>query len=235
MEVFRLVDPPRHAVALISGGPDSATMGFALRSQGTRLTALSFDFGQRHREKLQAARAVAASLDAPHKIIELDVLGTLLTSYALTDATVAVPDGHNTGESKRTTVVAMRNAIMVDVATALAVTLKADAVGFAAHTDDHPVYPYYRPDFAQAYAAMPRCDNDGFVSPDVRVVAPFLSISKTEIVRIGQRLSVPFELTRSCRKDEKIHCGLCRSCVERREAFDAAGVADSTDYASTSP
>jgi 7-cyano-7-deazaguanine synthase len=232
-EVLRLVDPPSHAVALISGGLDSATMAFALRAQGTRLTAVSVDYGQRHRKELHAARALAAYLDAPHEIIDLHALGTRLTSCALTDATVVVPDGHYTDESMRATVVANRNAIMLDVATAIAVACDADAVAFAAHAGDHPVYPDCRPEFVQAYTAMVRCANEGFVSPGFRVVAPFLSLSKADIVTVGYRLGVPFELTWSCYKGKEIHCGLCGTCVERREAFEVAGVADPTTYVKT--
>lgn len=232
-EVFQLADPPSHAVALISGGLDSAVMAFVLRSQGTRLTAISIDYGQRHRKELRVARTVAAYLDVQHEIIDLHVLGKRLVSCALTDAKVAVPDGHYTDESMRTTVVANRNAIMLDLATAIAVAKGADAVAFAAHTGDHPIYPDCRPEFVQAYTAMARFANEGFVSPDFRVVAPFLSLSKAEIVTIGQQLSVPFELTWSFYKGTEIHCGRCGTCVERREAFDVAGVADPTAYANT--
>jgi 7-cyano-7-deazaguanine synthase len=195
------------------------------------LSLVSFDYRQRHRPELAAARAVAAGLGAPHEVIDLRPVGALLTGSALTDTSVEVPRGHYTDESMRRTVVPNRNAIMLDIATGIAVAQGADAVAFGAHGGDHPIYPDCRPEFVVAFTEMARVANAGFISSHFRVMAPFLSLTKSEIVRIGARLRVPFELTWSCYEGRAVHCGRCGACVERREAFTLAGVHDPTSYA----
>lgn len=206
-------------------------MAFALCAAASRLSLVSFDYAQRHRRELVAARAVAARLDAPHMIIDLRSVGALLTGSALTDPSVDVPQGHYSDESMTRTVVPNRNAIMLDIATGIAVVQGADAVAFGAHGGDHPIYPDCRPEFVEAFTAMVRVANAGFLSSRFRVVAPFLSLTKSEIVRIGARLGVPFELTWSCYEGGNFHCGRCGACVERSEAFTLAGVKDPTIYA----
>lgn len=206
-------------------------MAFALRAAGWRLSLVSFDYGQRHRTELDAARAVAAVLGAPHEVIDLRSVGALLTGSALTDNCVEVPRGHYTDASMRCTVVPNRNAIMLDIATGIAVTQGADAVAFGAHGGDHTIYPDCRPEFVRTFTAMVRVANAGFISSGFRVVAPFLSLTKSEIVRIGAGLGVPFELTWSCYEGRTVHCGRCGTCVERREAFTLAEIDDPTSYA----
>ncbi|MGH8966455.1 MAG: 7-cyano-7-deazaguanine synthase QueC, partial [Actinomycetes bacterium] len=223
-----LDEPPGHVVGVVSGGLDSTTMVFALRAAGWRLSLVSFDYGQRHRGELAAARAVAAAVGAPHEVIDLRPVGALLTGSALTDASVEVPWGHYTDVSMRRTVVPNRNAIMLDIATGIAVAREADAVAFGAHGGDHPIYPDCRPEFVRAFSEMVRMANAGFISSRFRVVAPFLSLTKSEVVRIGARLGVPYELTWSCYGGGTAHCGRCGTCVERREAFVLAGVRDPT-------
>ncbi|MGH3972382.1 MAG: 7-cyano-7-deazaguanine synthase QueC [Pseudonocardiaceae bacterium] len=226
-----LDEPPGHVVGVVSGGLDSTTMMFALRAAGSRLSLVSFDYGQRHHTELAAACAVAAGLGAPHEVIDLRQVGAMLIGSALTDTRVDVPQGHYTDESMRRTVVPNRNAIMLDIATGIAVARGADAVAFGAHGGDHPIYPDCRPEFVRAFTEMVRLANAGFISSRFRVVAPFLSLTKSEIVRVGAQLGVPFELTWSCYEGGKVHCGRCGTCVERREAFTLAGVDDPTSYA----
>jgi 7-cyano-7-deazaguanine synthase len=226
-----LDDPPGHVVGILSGGVDSTTMAFVLRAVGSRVSLVSFDYGQRHRRELDSARAVAVGLGAPHEVIDVRPVGALLSGSALTDTSVEVPRGYYTDESMRCTVVPNRNAIMLDIATGIAIAQGADAVAFGAHGGDHPIYPDCRPEFVRAFTEMVRVVNAGFISSRFRVVAPFLSLTKSEIIRIGARQGVPFELTWSCYGGGTVHCGQCGTCVERREAFALAGVHDPTSYA----
>jgi 7-cyano-7-deazaguanine synthase len=131
----------------------------------------------------------------------------------------------------RATVVPNRNAIMLDVAVARAVAVGAGAVAFGAHAGDHPIHPDCRPAFMQAYQQMALLANEGFTPPGFAVLAPFLAASKADIVTLGDRLGVPFADTWSCYRGGETHCGTCGTCVERREAFVMAGVADPTGYA----
>jgi 7-cyano-7-deazaguanine synthase len=227
-----VVTTDRLAVAVLSGGLDSTTMAYSLRAQGYSLAAISFDYGQRHRKELAFAERIALDLGAPWTLIDLHAAGLakVLGGSALTDDAIAVPDGHYADESMRITVVPNRNAIMLSIASALAVTREAEAVAFGAHTGDHFIYPDCRPEFVRAFATMVNLAVEGLAS--VEIVAPFLSMTKADIVTLGNELHVPFERTWSCYKGGDVHCGTCGTCYERREAFAVAHVVDPTTYES---
>jgi 7-cyano-7-deazaguanine synthase len=207
-------------------------MAYSLRAQGYAIAAISFDYGQRHRKELEFAEQISRDLGASWTLIDLHAAGltSVLGGSALTDDTVAVPDGHYADESMKITVVPNRNAIMLSIACALAVTRDAEAVAFGAHTGDHFIYPDCRPEFVRAFATMVNLAVEGLASIDI--VTPFLSMTKAEIVKLGNELRVPFERTWSCYKGGALHCGTCGTCYERREAFALAEVADPTVYES---
>ncbi|RKN03363.1 7-cyano-7-deazaguanine synthase QueC [Streptomyces radicis] len=222
---------PRHAVVIASGGLDSTTVAFLLASQGVQVSLLSVDYGQRHRKELDCARRIAGHLGAWHEVVDLTGLGRLLAGSALTDVAVKVPDGHYTAASMRATVVPNRNAILLSIAAGTAIAVGADAVAFGAHAGDHAIYPDCRPEFFEQFAAAIRTGNAGFLPDGFQLLAPFLTVSKADIVEAAAKLGVPFELTWSCYRGDAVHCGTCGTCVERREAFTVAGVADPTVYA----
>lgn len=134
---------PPTTVLVASGGLDSTALAYHLQAEGVRLVLLSFDYGQRHRRELDFPAALATRLGMQHHLVDLRSVGALLCGSALTDMTVAVPDGHYTDESMSITVVPNRNAVMLNVAVAVAVAVAqhADAVAFGAHAGDHAVYP----------------------------------------------------------------------------------------------
>ncbi len=220
----------RRVVAVVSGGLDSTTMAYRLHADGNELLAISFDYGQRHRKELTFAERVAIDLDAPWTLIDLHAAGmtSFLTGSALTDSSVAVPDGHYANQSMQATVVPNRNAIMLSIACALAISVNASAVAFGAHAGDHFIYPDCRPEFVSAFEAMVNLAVEGLGA--LRILAPLLSMTKTDIVRVGGELGVPFERTWSCYKGGELHCGTCGTCHERREAFAQANVSDPTVY-----
>jgi 7-cyano-7-deazaguanine synthase len=224
--------PEHRAVAVLSGGLDSTVMAYSLRAERYELAAISFDYGQRHRKELEFAERVSGDLGAPWTLIDLHAAGltSLLSGSALTDEAVAVPDGHYADESMRITVVPNRNAIMLSIACALAVTRDAEAVAFGAHTGDHFIYPDCRPEFVRAFASMVNLAVKGLATIDI--LAPFLEMTKADIVKLGADLHVPFERTWSCYKGGALHCGTCGTCHERREAFALAHVVDPTVYES---
>lgn len=222
-------------VTTVSGGLDSVTLAHVLASEGHQLVCLSFDYGQRHVKEIEFARACAARLGADHHVVDLRSVGALLTGSALTDDAVAVPEGHYTDDTMRSTVVPNRNAIMLSVAVGVAVARNADAVAAAMHGGDHPIYPDCRPAFVEAFEHEARVANEGFVVAGFRVLAPFLHLTKDEIVRQGAAVGVPFEQTWSCYVGDALHCGRCGTCVERREAFELAGVPDPTAYETVDP
>jgi 7-cyano-7-deazaguanine synthase len=217
------------AVAVVSGGIDSVTLAHLLADEGHRLTLVSFDYGQRHVKELDCAARTAGRLGATHHVVDLRPLGALLTS-ALTSGGAEIPEGHYTDASMEATVVPNRNAILLSVATGVAVAEGADCVAIGVHGGDHPVYPDCRPAFIAAFEHMARLANEGFAHPDLAIRAPFLDLDKAHIVATADRLGVPLDDTWSCYVGGDKHCGRCGTCVERREAFALAGVDDPTSY-----
>ncbi|OLP55667.1 7-cyano-7-deazaguanine synthase QueC [Rhizobium rhizosphaerae] len=214
-------------IVVCSGGLDSVTLAHRIAAEATLVGLLSFDYGQRHKKEITFAARAAERLGVPHDVIDLSPVGRHLTGSALTDD-VDVPDGHYAEETMKTTVVPNRNAIMLAVAFGLAAARGADAVAAAVHGGDHFIYPDCRPGFIDAFQAMQDRALEGYAS--VRLVTPYVTRSKADIVADGARLSVPFAQTWSCYKGGARHCGRCGTCVERREAFHLAGIADPTDY-----
>lgn len=217
------------AVVLLSGGLDSAVLLARCLDLGLRCRALSVDYGSRHaRAEIQAAERIAWRYDVPHEIADLRRLTPLLARNALT-GTTEVPEGHYADDTMAATVVPGRNLMMLAIAAAHAAAVGARAVLTAVHAGDHPVYPDCRPDFIAAANSAAFLGTEG--CGDVVIDAPFVSMSKTEIVTLGESLRVPFGLTWSCYVGGEVHCGRCGTCVERAEAFHAAGVNDPTIYA----
>ncbi|KFL29701.1 7-cyano-7-deazaguanine synthase [Devosia riboflavina] len=215
-------------LVICSGGLDSVSLAHKVASEQTLTGLVSFDYGQRHNKELGFAAACAQRLGVPHQIIDIRDVGRQLSGSALTDD-VAVPDGHYAEVSMRITVVPNRNAIMLAIAFGVAAARQAEAVGVAVHGGDHFIYPDCRPDFIDAFQAMQNRALDGYAN--VRLYAPFVHVSKADIVTEGARHATPFDQTWSCYKGGEVHCGRCGTCVERREAFDLARLQDPTHYA----
>jgi len=212
-------------VCILSGGMDSTTAMYQMHNRGHKVTALTFDYGQRHAKEIGCARAVCRQLDVPHTVVNLSGITKLLGGSALT-ADVEVPEGHYAEENMRATVVPNRNMIMLGVAAANAIAIKADAVMFAAHAGDHAVYPDCRLEFVHAVETAINVGNYEHIA----VIAPFIHYSKTQIVQIGLEEGVPYHLTWSCYKGEDVACGRCGTCTERLEAFHLAGIEDPIEY-----
>jgi len=220
-------------VAIVSGGLDSVTMAYDLVCRNYEIILISYDYGQRHKKEIMYAKKCAENLGVQHHIVDLQVLSNLLGGSSLTSEEISVPDGHYAEESMRITVVPNRNAIMINIATALAVSMKCDYVATGVHGGDHYIYPDCRPEFIVAQTEALRLANSGFVSNEFEVLAPFVNIPKDGIVKIGEAIGVPWLETWSCYKGGEIHCGSCGTCFERREAFSLAGVRDPTNYETT--
>lgn len=214
-------------ILIYSGGLDSTVLLYYLRGQGHGLRCLGIDYGQRHRRELRAAEAICGEAGVEYRIADLSAVRPLLAGSALTGDT-DVPEGPYTDENMKLTVVPNRNMIMLSVAIGWAVSLKFDAVAYAPHAGDHPAYPDCRPEFTEV---MGRAAALCHWRP-IRLVTPFIDKTKADIVRMGAELAVPFERTWSCYQGGEVHCGKCATCVERRQAFRAAGVDDPTAYAS---
>lgn len=214
-------------VAIYSGGMDSTTMLYQLLSAGHEVKAIGFNYGQRHGVELDAAQAIAKLAKVAYETIDLSSLGPVIAGQSSqVNPDVEVPDGHYTEESMKATVVPNRNMIMLSVAVAHAISIDYDAVAYGAHAGDHAIYPDCRLEFVEAMkTVIGLCD-----WKNIALQTPFVSVSKAEIATLGAKLKVPFEMTWSCYKGGETHCGTCGTCVERREAFEIAGIDDPTTY-----
>lgn len=216
-----------NALLICSGGFDSVTLAYRLAAEQSLGTLLTFDYGQRHRKEIDAARRCAEQLAAPHLVMDISSIGRQLSGSALTDD-IAVPHGHYSEEQMKLTVVPNRNAIMLTIAFGVAAARGFDTVALAVHGGDHFIYPDCRPDFIHLFAEMQARALDGVAN--VTLFAPYVDADKTTIARDAARFAVPVADTWSCYEGGDIHCGQCGTCVERIAAMAQAGVVDPTPY-----
>lgn len=214
------------ALIVYSGGLDSTVLLHYLKANGKAFAALMFDYGQKHKKELEFAVANCKKLGVPYDIANLTPITSLFGGNSLTDSGVDVPEGGYKDENMKSTVVPNRNMIMISIAAARAISLGTDEVAYAAHSGDHAIYPDCRPEFADALDGVLRLCHYW----PVKLCRPFVNMTKADIVKLGDQLGVDFSLTWSCYKGGPLHCGKCGTCVERKEAFALAGVADPTVY-----
>ena len=223
-------DAERSAIVLLSGGLDSATALAIARDDGYTCRALSFDYGQRHRAELEAARAVARSLGATeHRTMKIDFAG--IGGSALTDTGIRVPETPTNGIP--VTYVPARNTVFLALALGWAEVAAADAIFIGVNALDYSGYPDCRPEYIAAFQAMADLATKAAVEGNpVRIETPIIGLTKAEIIECGMALGIDYSLTVSCyQADERGRaCGVCDSCRLRRAGFEATGVADPTRY-----
>jgi 7-cyano-7-deazaguanine synthase len=221
------------AVVLLSGGLDSTvTLAFAL-SKNYEVVPLSFRYGQRHSKELDAAKAVAAFYGLKrHVVVDMD-LSSFETS-ALISKSVEVPHGRSTkemGADIPATYVPARNIIFLSVAAGLCETICARSIFIGANAVDYSGYPDCRPEFFKAFEkALEAGTKAGVDGRSIRIEAPLLRKSKSEIVKLGKALQAPFHLTWSCYEGKEKACGRCDSCLLRLKGFKEAGYQDEIPY-----
>lgn len=218
------------AVVLLSGGLDSATTLAIARERGFECYAVSFDYGQRHRVELEAARRVAWQLDVrEHKrvTIDLDNMG----GSALTDPSLEVP--HAPGEGIPITYVPARNTVFLAIALGWAEVLGATDLFIGVNAVDYSGYPDCRPEFIEAFARLANvATKAGVQGARYEIHTPLIALTKAEIIRCGHALGVDYAPTVSCYEPDAAGraCGQCDSCRFRRHGFEEAGVEDPTRY-----
>ena len=218
-------------VVLCSGGMDSVTALHWARLEHDVVAAVSFDYGAKHNHReIPFAVEHAQTIAVRHEIIALDFVNRLFASDLLQSGG-AIPEGHYEAENMKQTVVPFRNAIMLSIACGVAESAGGAGLVIAAHAGDHAIYPDCREDFMRAMGDAMRLGTYAHVE----LLRPFIAMNKGQIAAAGARLGVDFSRTWSCYKGGAIHCGKCGTCVERREAFQQAGLADPTAYASIEP
>jgi len=217
----------RGAVVLLSGGMDSATaLAIALRE--TRpVHALTFLYGQRHRREVRSARALARHYAvAAHEVVRLPVAGLLPS--ALTDPHRQLPAGREGRTTIPATYVPARNTVLLSLALGYAESRGLDRIYLGANAIDYSGYPDCRPEYFRAFERLAALATREGVEQGwrPRVVTPLLRKSKGDIVRLGERLKVPWGLTWACYAGGARPCGRCDACRLRAKGFADAGVAD---------
>lgn len=225
----------RQAVVLVSGGMDSATtLALAIR-QGFEAHALSFDYGQRHRIELEAARRVAGHLGAAeHLVVKIDLRA--FGGSALT-ADIEVPKGRDPKRRSSeipVTYVPARNTIFLGFALGWCEVLKAEDIFIGANAVDYSGYPDCRPEFLEAFERLAQLATKEGIEGRARyrIHSPLTRMTKAQIIRAGADAGVDFSLTHSCYDPTPagLACGTCDSCQIRRQGFIEAGIPDPTRY-----
>jgi 7-cyano-7-deazaguanine synthase len=207
---------------------DSATCLAIARQAGYEVSALTVDYGQRHRREIDAARAVCEAAGVrDHRIVRVDLAA--IGGSALTDD-IPVPKGRDLSvDDIPVTYVPARNTVFLAIGMGLCEVLHADALYIGATAVDYSGYPDCRPEFFAAFERLAEVATAASVKGDrLRIVAPLLHLSKADIVRTGTSLGVDYGLTSSCYDPlaSGKPCGHCDACRLRQRGFTEAGLRD---------
>ena len=217
----------RFAVCLLSGGLDSATALFVARKEGFLPFALTIDYGQLHRRELESAKQIAKHLEIEHQVVSVSLPWG---GSALLDSKIPIPENRSVEEIPNeipVTYVPARNTIFLSLAASFAEAKAAEAIFMGVNALDYSGYPDCRPEYIKSFEeALQRGTKCGVEGRAVEIKTPLIRLKKSEIIRLGNKLGVPFEWTWSCYKGEKFQCGVCDSCLLREKGFKEAGIDD---------
>ncbi len=210
----------KKCVMLLSGGIDSSTLLFHLLNSYYEVHALTFYYGQRHKKEIEYSKKIVEyakrkGLRVHHRVVDISSIHELISAGAIT-GTEEVPKAFYTEETQKITVVPNRNMILLSIAVGYAVKIGAKEVFYAAHKSDYSIYPDCRKEFVKALDMAAYLGN---LWNPVEIKAPFIDMTKAEIVKIGLKLNIPYELTWSCYEGMDRPCLSCGTCLERTEAF----------------
>jgi 7-cyano-7-deazaguanine synthase len=204
--------------------------------RGFEIAALSFDYGQRHRAELDAARAVLEHYGIRrHLVFNVGLFGAIGGS-ALTDASIAVPQHRTEAQLSQgipLTYVPARNLVFLSYALGVAESVGAYDIFIGVNAMDYCGYPDCRPEFIRAFEATANLAvKAGLDGGRIRVHAPLVELTKSDIIRRGNELRAPYHLTHSCYAPSAagVACGTCDSCTLRRLGFAEAGLVDPARY-----
>jgi len=214
----------KDSILILSGGMDSVTMLYDYQERIAM--AVSFDYGSNHNSReIPFARLHCERLGIRHVVIPLAFMAEHFKSSLLEGAD-AIPEGDYDDENMHSTVVPFRNGIMLSVAVGMAESAGLKHVMMANHGGDHAIYPDCRPEFVDAFSEAARTGT--YVG--VTLLSPYTHLAKSDIARRGRELGIDYSETWSCYKGGELHCGMCGTCKERREALREAGIDDTTRY-----
>jgi len=222
----------KKAVILLSGGLDSATCLAQAVHEGYQCYAISFDYGQRHRAELDAAKRIAQHFQvSSHKTVALSI-GELGGS-ALTDHKQTIPEAQS-DDTIPSTYVPARNTTFLSIALGWAEILTADAIFIGVSAVDYSGYPDCRPEYIQAFQTMANlATRTGIEGTPIKIVTPLINLNKAQTIQLGHSLQLDYRHTVSCYQATHAGhaCGLCDSCFLRKKGFEEALLPDPTCYA----
>ncbi|MFH1768562.1 MAG: 7-cyano-7-deazaguanine synthase QueC [Candidatus Omnitrophota bacterium] len=218
---MRRISSGKKAVVLLSGGIDSVTTLYLAKQEKCTLNALIFDYGQRHKKEIRAAKHIALLNKICYYVVKISLPWV---KSALTRRDIVVPRGRNlSSKDIPITYVSGRNIIFLSYAASFAESIGAEKIFIGAHVADYSGYPDCRPGFIDH---MEKAICSGIAGKNIEIVTPFINKSKKEIVNTARKLSVPLQYTWSCYQGNKYPCCECDSCRYRIKAFEELGLLD---------
>jgi 7-cyano-7-deazaguanine synthase len=218
----------KKSIVLFSAGVDSTSALYWALDRYDKTFALTFDYGQRHRIELDMARRVAQKLNVPQKILRVDL--KQIGGSSLTDGKLSLPQYERIEEIEAglpSTYVPFRNGIFLALAAAWAETEGVKEIICGFNVIDAPNYPDTRDQFVQAMQeAINRGTKAAFSPEKIRIIAPFINMKKSEIIKHGLSLGADYSFSVSCYSGEEIPCQKCSSCVLRQKAWEEVGLRD---------
>lgn len=221
------------ALVLSSGGVDSTTaLALAVSRYGKdNVIALSVSYGQKHDKEIQAAKAVSAFYGVEQLFLDLSKIFQYSNCSLLQQSTEEIPEESyarqiekTEGEKLVSTYVPFRNGLFLSSAASIALSKDCSVILYGAHADDSAGFAY--PDCSPMFNdAMNQAIFEGS-GHQLKVEAPFVNMTKAEVVKMGLELNAPYELTWSCYEGKDVPCGKCGTCIDRAAAFAANGVSD---------
>jgi 7-cyano-7-deazaguanine synthase len=213
----------KKAIVLLSGGLDSATTLYIAKSEGYQCQGLVFDYGQRHKREIEAAKKISSLAKCPIKIIKIALPWK---GSALLDNKIKLPGSRvKVSSNIPVTYVPGRNIIFLSFALSFAEAISASAIFIGANALDYSGYPDCRPEFFAAFRKIVSTGTKaGVENKSIEIKTPLINKTKAEIIKLGRKLGVPFESTWSCYKGGKKPCGKCDSCYFRAKGFREAGI-----------
>ncbi|HIT25078.1 MAG TPA: 7-cyano-7-deazaguanine synthase QueC [Candidatus Enterenecus avicola] len=221
------------ALVLSSGGVDSTTaLALAIEKYGKEnVVALSVSYGQKHDKELRAAKAVAEYYGVEQLFLDLSLIFQYSNCSLLQQSDQEIPEESYAQQIEKTggttpvsTYVPFRNGLFLSAAASVALSMECSVIYYGAHADDAAGAAY--PDCSQAFHdAMNQAIYEGS-GKQLRIEAPFVGKTKADIVALGLKYHVPYQLTWSCYEGKEEPCGKCGTCIDRAKAFAANGVSD---------
>lgn len=224
-----LVWSGRRAVVLLSGGLDSTTTLYLAKGEGFKCFCLIFDYGQRHKREIESAERIAKVGGCPYQILKIKLpwKGSSLLDKKNNLPPATRPQGHKATKGIPSTYVPGRNTIFLSFALSYAEAVGAHVIFIGANAIDFSGYPDCRPEFYRAFNKIIAVGTKaGVQKRTIRIKTPLIRKTKAEIIQLGNRLGVPYELTWSCYQGGRRPCGKCDSCYFRAKGFKEARIKD---------